>query len=97
MSLAMLRMDKAKAKWRVKLAAAFHERPVGEDSGKHGGRSSKYALFLLPLITVLREGLEAVIFVGGVALGEPAKSIPIAAIVGLLCVRAHSSALRVPD
>jgi high-affinity iron transporter len=29
--------------------------------------------------------LEAVIFVGGVSLGQPATSIPIAAIVGLVC------------
>lgn len=63
-------------------------------------------LFILPLVTVLREGLvalffrkeekaktdlafplgmEAVIFVGGVSLGQPATSIPIAAIVGLIC------------
>jgi len=42
-------------------------------------------LFILPLITVMREGLEAVIFVGGVSLGQPAVSIPIAALVGLFC------------
>lgn len=30
-------------------------------------------------------GMEAVVFVGGVSLGQPATSIPIAAIVGLLC------------
>lgn len=30
-------------------------------------------------------GIEGVVFVGGVALGQPAKSIPIAAIVGLVC------------
>ena len=29
--------------------------------------------------------MEAVIFVGGVSLGQPAASIPIAAIVGLVC------------
>ena len=36
-------------------------------------------------MTVLREGLEAVVFVAGVSFGESAKAIPIAAIVGLLC------------
>ena len=30
-------------------------------------RSGRWSLFLLPLITVLREGLEAVVFVGGVS------------------------------
>jgi hypothetical protein len=29
--------------------------------------------------------MEAVIFVGGVSLGQPATSIPIATIVGLIC------------
>jgi len=33
----------------------------------------------------LREGLEAVVFVGGVSLGQSASSIPIAAIVGIIC------------
>ena len=31
-------------------------------------RSSKWILFFLPFITVLREGIEAVVFVGGVSL-----------------------------
>jgi high-affinity iron transporter len=29
--------------------------------------------------------MEAVVFVGGVSLGQPATSIPIAAIVGIIC------------
>ena len=45
----------------------------------------KWALFTLPLVVVLREGLEAVVFVGGVSLGQSAGSIPIAAIVGIIC------------
>lgn len=48
-------------------------------------KAGKWALLVLPLITVLREGMEAVVFVGGVSLGEPATSIPLAAIVGILC------------
>jgi len=48
-------------------------------------RTGKWALFTLPFVIVLREGLEAVVFVGGVALGQSAKSIPIAAIVGIFC------------
>lgn len=40
-------------------------------------------LFTIPLITTLREGLEGVVFIGGVSLGLPATSIPLAAIVGL--------------
>ncbi|PPQ87567.1 hypothetical protein CVT25_005823 [Psilocybe cyanescens] len=80
MGITMLKMDRAKAKWRVKLSRAFEGKQV---DGK--ARTGKWILFILPLITVLREGLEAVIFVGGVSLGQPAASIPIAAIVGLVC------------
>jgi len=48
-------------------------------------RTGKWALFTLPFVVVLREGLEAVVFVGGVSLGQSAKSIPIAAILGIFC------------
>lgn len=40
-------------------------------------------MFVLPFITVLREGLEAVVFVGGVGLSTPAKAFPIPVIMGL--------------
>ncbi|KAJ7154728.1 iron permease FTR1 [Mycena filopes] len=80
MGVTMLKMDRAKAKWRVKLERAFSG--TRTDGRTQAGR---WVLFVLPLITVLREGMEAVIFVGGVSLGQPATSIPIATIVGLLC------------
>ena len=48
-------------------------------------KAGKWALLILPLITVLREGIEAVVFVGGVSLGQPATSIPLAAVVGIAC------------
>ncbi|KAG1900308.1 iron permease FTR1 [Suillus fuscotomentosus] len=80
MGITMLKLDRAKAKWRIKLQRAFSDQHVDR-----GTRTGKWVLFILPMITVLREGIEAVVFVGGVALGQPAKSIPIAAIVGLAC------------
>lgn len=36
-------------------------------------------------LKTISKGLEAVIFVGGVSLGQPATAIPIATIVGLFC------------
>jgi hypothetical protein len=39
----------------------------GNKNADKEARSGKWALFLLPFITVLREGLEAIIFVGGVS------------------------------
>jgi len=82
MGLAFLRLEQSKAKWRVKLAHAFEKKTTSTD-GK-GGRSGKYALFLLPFITVLREGLEAVVFAGGVSLGADGRSIPLAVVCGII-------------
>ena len=39
-----------------------------ERRAKKEARNGKWALFILPLVTVLREGLEAIVFVGGVSL-----------------------------
>ena len=85
MGAALLRVSKLEAKWRVKLAQALEAKD--NKTAKAGTRfkafCEKYAMFILPFITVLREGLEAVVFIGGVSLGLPASSIPLAAITGL--------------
>ncbi|KAK4701952.1 high-affinity iron transporter, partial [Phenoliferia sp. Uapishka_3] len=87
MGLTMLRIDRSKVKWQQKLEGAFNEKVADTetDLARKEGKASKWALFLLPAITVLREGLEAVVFVGGVSLGQSARAIPLAAIVGLIC------------
>ena len=86
MGAALLRVSKLQDKWRVKLAKALE----AKDSVKHASTKSrfkvfceKYAMFILPFITVLREGLEAVVFIGGVSLGLPAASFPLAVVCGL--------------
>ncbi|KAI9507001.1 iron permease FTR1 [Russula earlei] len=80
MGITMLKLDGAKTKWRIKLQQSF------EEQNRTGtARTGKWALFTLPFVIVLREGLEAVVFVGGVSLGQSAKSIPIAAIAGIIC------------
>jgi len=56
-----------------------------DEKGRREGWASRWTLLLLPMITVLREGLEAVVFVGGVSLGQSARSIPAATITGLIC------------
>ncbi|KAL8286872.1 hypothetical protein RQP46_003878 [Phenoliferia psychrophenolica] len=87
MGLTMLRIDRSKVKWQQKLEGAFDKKVEVDETTveRKEGKSGKWALFLLPMITVLREGLEAVVFVGGVSLGQSAKSIPLAAVVGILC------------
>lgn len=86
MGAALLRVSKMQQKWRRKLAHALAAKraPSEKLSGKLKFYAEKYAMFILPFITVLREGIEAVVFIGGVSLGLPATSIPIPAIVGLL-------------
>ena len=85
MGAALLRVSKLQAKWRVKLARALEARH--NRKGNAGGRmkqwAEKYAMFLLPFITTLREGLEAVVFIGGVGLGMPATAFPLAVVTGL--------------
>lgn len=83
MGLAMLRINKMKEKWRVKLAQAIVQDKKKGRLG-FGGFTKKYAMFILPFITTLREGLEAVVFVGGVGLSLPASSFPIPVICGLI-------------
>lgn len=85
MGLAMLRINKMKEKWRIKLAQALVKEPKGRGRFGLGHLTKKYAMFILPFITTLREGLEAVVFVGGVGLDSPASSFPLPVIVGLIC------------
>lgn len=69
MGLTMLRIDRSKVKWQQKLEGAFDKKVEDKEDSidRKEGKSGKWALFLLPMITVLREGLEAVVFVGGVS------------------------------
>lgn len=80
MGISVLKMDRAKVKWKVKLSKAFNDGNVDQET-----KTGQWVLLFLPLITVMREGLEAVVFVGGVSLGQPATAIPIATIVGIIC------------
>lgn len=81
MGLAMLRISMLHKKWKVKISHIMAKR---ETKGL-AAKSRKYAMFVLPFITVLREGLEAVVFVGGISLSEPATSFPLAVVVGIIC------------
>ncbi|KAG7113139.1 High affinity iron permease ftrA like protein [Verticillium longisporum] len=82
MGAVLLRVTKLQDKWHAKLSKALSS--TNEDSGRHGTfmdrfrfLSEKYALFILPFITVLREGFEGVLFIAGVGIGLPVTSIPL--------------------
>ena len=82
---ALLRISKMRDKWRVKIAAALEANNGGDASGPKGLRflGEKYAMFLLPFVTVLREGIEGVVFIIGAGLGLPPSSFPLAVACGL--------------
>ncbi len=82
---ALLRVGKMQEKWRVKLAKAL-EAPAEASSGRSGRFkhfAEKYAMFVLPFVTVLREGIEAIVFVAGVSFSAPVTAFPLPVVVGL--------------
>lgn len=85
MGAALLRVSKLQDKWHLKLAKALEHdaNPNETRKGRFKRYMEKYVMFFLPFITVLREGLEAVVYVGGVGLGLPATSFPLAVVCGL--------------
>nr|CAL18215.1 hypothetical protein [Rhizomucor miehei] len=85
MGLAMLRTERMQEKWKIKLAKAMETDALQRERKTWKVRMQRYSFFVLPFVTVLREGLEAVVFIGGVSLNVQAKSIPIAAIMGFIC------------
>lgn len=72
----------------MKLSQSLEAKNEQQSGGTRMNRvkkwAEKYAMFLLPFITVLREGLEAVVFIGGVSLSFPASAFPLAVFCGLL-------------
>lgn len=87
MGIAMLRINKMQEKWRVKIAKALVAEPSTKwGRFKIGYLTKKYAMFILPFITCLREGLEAVVFVGGVGIahGSVANAYPLPVVCGII-------------
>ncbi|TDZ29469.1 High affinity iron permease ftrA [Colletotrichum spinosum] len=94
MGAVLLRVTKLQDKWRVKLSKALSaaDGHDGDDDDDHGRRpfgdrlrhlGEKYALFLLPFITVLREGFEGVLFIAGVGVSISNAAIAVSAVLGL--------------
>ncbi|CCK71218.1 high-affinity iron permease FTR1 KNAG_0G01600 [Huiozyma naganishii CBS 8797] len=88
MGIPMLRMNKMQGKWRIKIAKSLVEVPKRKrDFFRIGFLTRRYAMFILPFITVLREGLEAVVFVAGAGIttkGSHASAYPLPVVVGLI-------------
>ncbi len=83
---ALLRVSKMKEKWAEKLGKAMQSK-IDNEHGRKGALkrwAEKYVMFILPFVTVLREGLEAIVFIAGVTFSSPAASVPIPVIAGLI-------------
>ncbi|KAK4042730.1 iron permease FTR1/Fip1/EfeU [Parachaetomium inaequale] len=95
---ALLRIGKMQDKWRDKLAGVMDKQPAASDEkvGKRGAVKrfmERYAMFALPFVTVLREGIEAVVFIAGVTFSAPVSAVPLAVVVGLAAGAAVGFAL----
>ncbi|WVW83216.1 hypothetical protein I302_105234 [Kwoniella bestiolae CBS 10118] len=93
MSLAFLRLPHAQVKWRLKLLSAYHSHsesdPEHTHPHRHGNRHKRAnkataILFGLPFITVLREGLEGIVFLGGIGLSEKGSAVAGGGLGGLI-------------
>ena len=82
---ALLRVSKMQEKWQIKLAIAMDSKNTRGMSrkGAFNRYCHKYAMFILPFITVLREGIEAIVFIAGVSFSAPATAVPLPVVVGL--------------
>lgn len=77
MGAAMLRINKMREKWRHKIAKTLVETHEGHGTWGLKYLSRKYALAILPFVTTLREGMEAVVFLGGIGVNQPFTAFPL--------------------
>lgn len=62
MGAALLRISKLQDKWRAKISKVLEQKDLNLPvKGKLKRWTEKYAMFILPFVTVLREGIEAVL------------------------------------
>lgn len=70
MGIKMLRVNRMQQKWKHKLGTILNETNLVELASDSSTWSERNAMFVLPFITTLREGLEAIVFVGGIGINE---------------------------
>lgn len=70
MGVKMLRVNRMQQKWKHKLGSIINEYNYLDVADEKSTWLEKNAMFVLPFITTLREGLEAIVFVGGIGINE---------------------------
>ncbi|KAF4637510.1 hypothetical protein G7Y89_g557 [Cudoniella acicularis] len=85
---ALLRVNKMQDKWTVKIAKAMEPTVTTTTANTMKAKFKKWcerrAVFIVPFITVLREGIEAIVFIAGVSFTAPATAVPLPVVVGLM-------------
>ncbi|CAH6719395.1 iron transporter Fth1p [[Candida] jaroonii] len=98
MGVTILRVNKMQKKWKLKLTSIiknsnYLNRAIDSQSRSHSSFrerlniwSEKYSMFFLPFITTLREGMEAIVFIGGIGINEntTTKSIVISLVLAVI-------------
>ncbi|KAK6204398.1 iron permease [Scheffersomyces amazonensis] len=116
MGIKILRVNKMQKKWKHKLSLIIERSDYINKAIRHGSSvgiskkefpsrfsywSEKYAMLILPFVTTLREGLEAIVFIGGIGINENTSiwaivnsavtAIIIGSFVGILLYRSGST------
>lgn len=114
MGIKILRVNKMQEKWKHKLSAIIHKSDylnkamkVHDDSVPTTMRekaaiwSEKYSMFILPFVTTLREGMEAIVFIGGIGINEDTSvgaiansvvlAITIGSVIGVMLYRSGNT------
>ncbi|ODV67440.1 iron permease FTR1 [Hyphopichia burtonii NRRL Y-1933] len=101
MGIKILRVNKMQKKWQKKLTAIitnsnYINKAINSRKSSTSATlkerlsiwSEKYSMFILPFVTTLREGMEAIVFIGGIGINEDTSiwaiinSVVIAIIIG---------------
>ncbi|KAH7387549.1 hypothetical protein KP509_16G029200 [Ceratopteris richardii] len=91
MAFSMIRVETWREKWERKLtkvtleAVRREELNATAETGQLGRGRANWALLLIPFTVVVREGVEAVIFLGGIGLAGSGTAYPLPAVIGGAC------------
>lgn len=98
MGVAILRVNKMQTKWKIKLTSLikssnYLNKAINKNTKSHNTFkekliiwSEKYSMLILPFITTLREGMEAIVFIGGIGINDDttSTSIIMSALLGII-------------
>lgn len=77
MGVKIMRVNRMQQKWKHKLSAVMDQSNYLGVATKSSTWSEKNTMFILPFVTTLREGLEAIVFVGGIGINENTSIVAI--------------------